>query len=122
MSIKYQIIAEKENLSLIPLKLFDGKNHYCVTNDQVLAVCADKNYLSVFTTEREIIIRSTLKSMIEKLNNNQMLQVSRSAVVNKDAIIGLHKYSKTSFKVQLSDKLEVKVSKKYLTQIQSLVS
>lgn len=104
------------------LTLFDGKHHYRIQKSEISALCADKNYVSVFTAQQEIIIRSTLKSMVKQVNDSSFVQISRSSFVNKNAITALHKYSRTSFKVHLGEQHQLNVSKKYLASIQALIS
>lgn len=104
------------------LSLFDGKHYHRVLPSDVLAVVANKNYLSVYTENREIVIRSTLKTFSHELNDTRFVQISRSAIINRDAIDGLFKYSRTSYRVKMLNEHEFNVSKTYLPELKALFS
>ncbi|BDX04836.1 LytTR family DNA-binding domain-containing protein [Planctobacterium marinum] len=109
-------ISEKE------LSLFDGKHYHRLFPSDVLAVVANKNYLSVYTENREIVIRSTLKTFSNELNDSRFVQISRSAIINREAIDGLFKYSRTSYRVKMLNNHEFNVSKTYLPELKALFS
>ena len=106
--------AEKEQ----PLVLDDGKHTYQLKGEDVLAVVAAKNYLSVFTADKEIIVRDTLKNMQNRLAADQFIQVSRSALVKRSEVSQIERYSKTSFRAVLSNQHTVNIGRTFADSVQ----
>ena len=104
------------------LTVTDGEKIYRLNTYDINALCSSKNYLSIFTNEGEIVIRSTLKEIKAQLPAQTFIQVSRSAIINKNAVAQLEKYSSASFHVVLSNQFTVNVSKSYLPEVRRYFS
>ncbi len=76
--------------------------HKIVIND-IFCVCAARNYLSIFVPSQEIVIRSSLSAIKKDLSSSIFVQISRSKLINKNRIVRLEKYSKTSHRIILQD-------------------
>ena len=100
------------------LSLSDGSNTYYLHEDEILAVVSSKNYLSVFTSEREIVIRDTLKGMQARLDNTQFVQISRSALVNLKSIKHIERYSRNSYRAVLSNQSEINIGRTFYRTVQ----
>ena len=117
-----QVLRKARSTAYQWLTVFDGKTHYKVPQSDVVAVCASRNYLSIYTAEKEIVMRSTLKSLAHQLNRELFEQISRSAFVNKQAVHALTKYSRSSYRVLLSNEQQFNVSRNYVANMQAVVT
>lgn len=101
------------------LNFFDGKTHHKLKSSDVYAACTTKNYVSLYTKDEEVVIRATLKEVKEQLGDIAFVQVSRSALVNTQAMSRLSKYSNSSFHVILTNDMSIKVSRSYLNDVKA---
>ncbi|WP_100644624.1 LytTR family DNA-binding domain-containing protein [Alteromonas facilis] len=105
--------AHADKIKKQPLLLNDGLHTYQIEDNEVLAVVAAKNYLSVYTMDKEIVIRETLKNMQTLLEQGEFVQVSRSAIVNKTQIKQIEKYSNASYRAVLPNQITVNIGRTY---------
>lgn len=89
----------------------DGFHEITLSNDDLLFIKSDGNYIDLFTNSKKITIRESLERFYEKLNKEQFLRIHRSVVINKDKII-----SKTSSSVFIND-TELPISRNYKKNI-----
>jgi len=83
--IMHKQSAIKEDIPTIPL--FDGHQNYLVPINEILYLEADHIYLNVFVKGGEqIILRSTLKSLLDQLPNKQFIQTHRSFAINANQV------------------------------------
>ncbi len=101
------------------LNVFDGRTHHKIKSCDVYAACTTKNYVSLYTKEEEVVIRATLKEVKEQLDDFVFVQVSRSALVNTQAMSRLTKYSNSSFHIILVNEMSIKVSRTYLNDVKA---
>ena len=104
------------------LNVFDGKIHHKIKPCDVYAACSTKNYVSLYTKDDEVVIRTTLKEVRERLGDGGFVQVSRSALVNTKVMSQLCKYSNSSYHVILANDLSIKVSRTYVNEVKACFS
>ncbi len=97
--------------------LHDGIHTYRLQPNLILAVVSAKNYISVFTADKEIVVRDTLKRMQQRLQAVGFIQVSRSALINLSAIEQVDRYSKSSFRVVLSNRDKINIGRTFVEPV-----
>ncbi|HET9057159.1 MAG TPA: LytTR family DNA-binding domain-containing protein [Chitinophagaceae bacterium] len=84
----YDYFSSKEdsqnNISFAFVKV-NGKLEKLVFND-IFFIEAMENYVGIYTTEKKMIVSSTLKSMLEKLPAGNFIQTHKSYIVAKNKI------------------------------------
>jgi len=104
------------------ITFFDGKVKHRLCIFDIFAITSTKNYISVFTENKEIVVRSTLKSIRQSLPEDNFTQISRSTIINKSTISQLEKYSRASYRVILNNNYPFNVSKRFLPELQTLLN
>lgn len=82
---------EKFNARKVPavpakLSLKSGKRIYQVSVDDIQFVEACGDYVTVFTSDKKLVVHGTLKSWEEKLKGSTFLKVHRTTIVNLQKI------------------------------------
>lgn len=62
------------------------KTHHKIIIGEIIYVESDRNYISLFTKNKTLSFIDTLKNWIEKLDNNQFIQVHKSFIVNTNKV------------------------------------
>ena len=117
VGFKQESIAEKLDYLLqatqnsaqnrIPLRVGDRID--LVNPDDILCFLADNKYTKVRTNAKEYIIDATLGDLELKLNPKKFMRIHRSAIVNVDWIVELHKWFGGRLKVCLRGHPEVEL-------------
>lgn len=82
---------EKFNARIVPilpakLSLKSGKRIYQIAMEDILFVEACGDYVTVFTSDKKLVVHGTLKSWEEKLKGFTFLKVHRTTIVNLQKI------------------------------------
>ncbi|MDP2337665.1 MAG: LytTR family DNA-binding domain-containing protein [Bacteroidota bacterium] len=105
---------------VLPVKFSvkSGKRIYQIAIDDILFVEACGDYVTIFCTDKKLMVHGTLKSWEEKLKGSSLLKVHRTVVINLSKIdhiegnliqIGEHKLPVSEqFKEQLLARIFVK--------------
>ena len=95
----------------LAIKSHDGT--VLVEVDQIDWVDAAGDYMCVHVNNETHILRSTLKSLMEKLDPNQFKRIHRSTVVNLDRIAKVTPLKKGEYLLDLGNEVQLKVSRNY---------
>ncbi|MEC5165518.1 two-component system response regulator LytT [Flavobacterium sp. PL11] len=77
--------------------------------DEVLYIKSERNYLELYTeNEKPIVVRSSIQSFCEKINQSQFIQTHRSYVINFDHLTDLEMPFVTV------KKTKIPISRKYM--------
>ncbi len=89
-----------------------GKERYKIETGRISHISSEDHYLKIYVKEdrevKSIFIKKSLKSIREKLPENDFLQVHRSHIVNRSWIQSLER-NKNSYTLILSDGLSTRV-------------
>lgn len=77
----------------------------------IMAIEASDYYLKIITSIDEHIMRKSLNSIEEKLNNNQFVRIHRSTIINIDYIQSIEKYTADEHIVIMKNKNRYRISK-----------
>ncbi|MFC6177288.1 LytTR family DNA-binding domain-containing protein [Companilactobacillus huachuanensis] len=99
--------------SAIPLSVDDRV--VMVQIDEIIAIEVFENELTVYTHEKKYCFRGQLKKMIERINNNDFVQISKNTVINLNHLDSLEAAFSGNMTAFVTDDLKFSVSRKYLT-------
>lgn len=87
-----------------------------IPEDKVYYFKADNKYLFLATNEREFFYDSVLKNLVNILNPEKFIRVSKSYIVSIDKIARISKWFLSDYSIILSDKnnTSIKIGRKYL--------
>lgn len=88
--------------------------------DQVVWLGAAGNYVELHLAGRMVLHRSTITAIVARLPEQEFIRVHRTAVVRRSAIAGLRSDSDGCYAVRLAQGDTVRVSARYLKQVQAL--
>ena len=80
------------------------------------------NYVVLHSTKGKGIIRSSLKSILQKLDLRAWLQTSRSQWVARKSILSWSRNSNTPLTLTLSGEVQVKVSRRHTPKVNTIIS
>ncbi|MFK7926530.1 MAG: LytR/AlgR family response regulator transcription factor [Bacteroidia bacterium] len=97
---------------LINIKSEKGKVELVVKLDTLLYIKSDDNYVSVFHLmngeQKKVLIRTSLKKIVQELPPNSLIRVHRSYMLNPDKIVRIDP-AKDTFKISLYKVTDVQI-------------
>jgi len=103
------------------LSVFVQGNIQLIPVDQIIYFKADQKYVSVFTTDEEVLIEEPLKSLEEEFAKD-FLRIHRNTLVAKNAIEKLEKDQDKGFLIRLKDRDEpLAVSRRMLSIVRKFL-
>lgn len=89
--------------------------------EQIVSLVSARNYVEVYTRNDTYLVRSTLKLLIDKLPQNNFIQVHRSNIVNIETILNVRKQRSGHAMLTLNNGQQLNVSKRYLSSIKAAI-
>ncbi len=89
-----------------------GKIYFLNFND-IKYFEAEDYYLSIYTTNKKLLIRESLKNIEQKLPDNQFVRIHRSRIINSEFIEIIQPHFNNDFYVTLKDGNKLKGSRNY---------
>ncbi len=116
-----QLLKTKEHMdeTLNRFVLKSGGSIYIVKTKDVLWIEASGNYISIITEKKKYLLRSTLSSAKEKLDNTKFYQIHRSTIVNVDFVERIEEGTYGDFMVVMDNEERLKMSRNYKELLQS---
>lgn len=109
------------------ITLYDerGQSAFSAAQEDILFVRNSDNYISIFTNsddkQKEVLIRNTMKSLEEQLDNTSLVRCHRGYIVNLKRIKEI-KGNAQGWKLRLKgNDEEVPVSRSYIPKLQKLI-
>lgn len=93
---------------------------YIVKTDDVHWIEASGNYINIITDVKKYLLRSTLASVLEKLDKTKFYQIHRSTIVNLDYVARIEEGTYGDFTVIMQSEKELKMSRNYKDLLNSL--
>lgn len=103
------------HFDVMPLAI-DEKVVMVQTND-IIAITILDGELTVYTSQQEFHLRGKLKAMLQRLDVNDFIQISKSAVINLNHLHSLEASFSGNMTAFLDEKLKLTVSRKYLLEL-----
>jgi two-component system LytT family response regulator len=114
---------EKKQLaqsSKIKLKSFG--THYFVEYSDIILIQSEGDYINVITTTNTYFVKKTLTQFESGLNDDLFKRIHRSTIVNTQKITELKPSSHGDGLVILSNKVEVKFTRSYRKNLESVIN
>jgi len=99
-----------------------GARIYFVRADEVDWMDAEGNYVRLHTGKRSHLVRTTVSSLVGRLNPERFLRVHRSIIVNLDRLREVQTYAKGSYILVLEDGTKLMSSATYRAGVEHLIS
>ncbi len=90
-SVKEEYSEDAETHKPIDIVVKSVSRMDIVSSDDVMAVSAQGNYVSLVTQDRELLHRATLSHMSTQLDNHGFIQIHRSHLVKSQEIASVHR-------------------------------
>ncbi|MGE0567560.1 MAG: LytR/AlgR family response regulator transcription factor [Bacteroidia bacterium] len=92
------LVAEKKNIER-PKELLvkDGHNTVVIPFDDISFAESDGNYVTIYYSNRKLISRQNMESLLSELDSKQFMRVHRSYIVN---LARITKYSKKEVEIE----------------------
>lgn len=117
-----KLLRTKEHIdeSLNRFVLKSSGSIYIVKTDDVHWIEASGNYINIITDVKKYLLRSTLASVLEKLDKTKFYQIHRSTIVNLDYVARIEEGTYGDFTVIMQSEKELKMSRNYKDLLNSL--
>lgn len=88
--------------------------------DDIVWIGTAGNYVELHLAGRVVLHRTTITAIAERLPGSDFIRVHRTAIVRKSAIAGLRSENEGLYFLRLADGDTVRVSNRYLKQVQAM--
>lgn len=102
------------------LAIQDGRQTNCVDVDSIDWVDAAGDYMCLHAGGETYVLRGTMKRLEELLDPGVFVRVHRSAIVNRNRVRAMRPHRNGEYFLKLSCDHELKLSRKYRTNVQRL--
>lgn len=102
------------------LAIRDGRQTHCVDIDAIDWIDAAGDYMCVHAGEKTHVLRGTMKHLEQLLDPATFVRIHRSAIVNSRRVTSMRPHRNGEYFLQLGDAVELKLSRKYKSNIQRL--
>ena len=107
-------IASNRSAYLRWINIAEGANVRLITVEEICYFQAEAKYTSLVTADHEVLIRTPLKELIEKLDPAVFWQIHRATIVNVDAILEVSRDAPSHLSLRLKKRKEtLRVSQPY---------
>lgn len=99
----------------------DGDSVTIVREAEIDWIDAAGDYMCIHVNGETHVIRSTMRDLLERLDQDRFKRVHRSTIVNTDRIIKIQRHTKGEYLLYLDCDEEVKVSRHYKSIIKTFI-
>lgn len=99
----------------------DGDSVFLVNEADIDWIDAAGDYMCIHVQGKTHVIRSTMHSLLERLDQTRFKRVHRSTIVNVDRIIRIKKHTKGEYMLYLNCDETIKVSRHYKNVIRDFI-
>ena len=114
-SISVSAHSGADELNWILIK--DGKISIRLRPEEVKWITVVKNYVIINTTQKELVVRSSLKSIYRLFEPHRFVMVSRSVIVNVDIVRAIEKISKYRHEIHLESGKRFSIGRTFLKSV-----
>ncbi|MDC6384949.1 DNA-binding response regulator [Flagellimonas taeanensis] len=90
-----------------------GNKTIMVEMDNIKYIIASGYYCEIYVEDKKYVLRESLKSMLEKLNDPKFIRIHRSTIINTDFILELVHSEFNEIDVRMKNQKLFRVSKSY---------
>ncbi|MCH4009422.1 LytTR family DNA-binding domain-containing protein [Companilactobacillus sp.] len=109
-------ISDLDNhFGVVPLSINDKV--IMVPTEEIIAIEVYENELTVYTITDNYQLKGKLKTMLQRLTNDDFLQISKNAIINLNYLLSLEASFSGNMTAFLKNNLKMTVSRKYLSEL-----
>lgn len=113
---------QKKDKILHTLSAKHGNRQIQIPIAQVLYFLSDKPYVSIHTKEGKFLISESLKSLEEKLDQQQFIRVHKSSIININAIQEFQSRQNGDYDVKIKNDQMIRFSRHYRKNWEHIIS
>jgi two-component system, LytTR family, response regulator len=106
-----------DNVQQNNLLVYKGRDKKLISLDEIQAVIAAKNYLEIYCTHGEYLMRGTIKMMESCLPESEFIKTHRSALIRQTAITRFKTLASGNGVAVLPNGYELPVSKSFMSSL-----
>ncbi|MCZ2491172.1 LytTR family DNA-binding domain-containing protein [Dellaglioa carnosa] len=115
LKLLQQLENWNEQLDMIPITTEDRT--VMVQTSEILAIEVYGSELTIHTITKDYVSKGQLKTILERLNNNDFIQVAKSTVININQLDSLEAAFSGNMTAIMTNQLKISVSRKYLPEL-----
>jgi DNA-binding LytR/AlgR family response regulator len=116
-------LANNENMRLLPKFVAEvARKKVLISPDEIHQIESSGNYVLLHLTNGKGILRSTLRTVLQKLPKNSFLQASRGRWISRAQISGWTRPSSLTLTLALHDKSTVPVSRRHAKAVLNAIT
>ena len=115
LKLLQQLENWNEQLDMIPITMEDRT--VMVQTSEILAIEVYGSELTIHTITKDYVSKGQLKTILERLNNNDFIQVAKSTVININQLDSLEAAFSGNMTAIMTNQLKISVSRKYLPEL-----
>lgn len=112
-----RLIQDSNLATSTKIKIADGKSIQWLDGSEIYSIESAGNYLCYHTKQGQLIARGSLKAILNELEKQGFLRVSRSYIVNLNAIKGSQRLTRNKVELLLVDGNTVSIGTTYWQEI-----
>ena len=121
-SLRFLRMDSSQKASVKPLVIKDGTSSYQVFPAEIEWIESAKNYVVIsMLSGEQLIIRKTISAIFEVLKDHNFIQVSRSAIINKQLVHTIRKRTKYSYSIATKSAKIFPIGKTFLKNVRSSI-
>ncbi|SFA76768.1 LytR/AlgR family response regulator transcription factor [Algoriphagus aquimarinus] len=99
-----------------------GRTKIAIKCSDIIYICAASPYIEIHSGRKKHLHSTTLKSILEKLNPEQFVQIHKSTIVNISKVVSYKSRLNGDYDVLLSDEKELRLSRNYVDNFKQKLS
>lgn len=121
-SLRFLNLGNRQKALVKPLVIRDGTSSYQVFPAEIEWIESAKNYVVIsMLSGEQLIIRKTISAIYEVLKDHNFIQVSRSAIINKQLVHTIRKRTKYSYSIATKSAKIFPIGKTFLKNVRSSI-
>ncbi len=101
------------------LVIGSGRSNLIVPINQILFIRSSSPYIEIHTADKKHLHSETLKSMVEKLDPAQFLQIHKSTIINLQQVVSYKSRLNGDYDVLLQNGQELRLSRNFVNRFKS---
>lgn len=115
--IEYKIITALQEEPNNKIAFKDGDEYHVLAIEEIIYAEVYQGKLTIYTIDNKITSRQTLKSLQEKMSKADYLQISKSAIVQIEAIQKLEVAFSGNYYAFLKNNMKITVSRRFVNDL-----
>lgn len=101
------------------LVIGSGRTNLIVPINEIIYICSSSPYIEIHTADKKHLHSETLKSIVEKLDLAQFLQIHKSTIINLQQVVSYKSRLNGDYDVLLQNGQELRLSRNFVTRFKA---